>query len=90
MAKRGVELSMNVIIIAAIALIVLVVLVILVTRGALNVQSGTGCTSAGGACQAVGEGETCQSQYNLQSLGQKDCKIGELCCYTPPSGGGQP
>jgi hypothetical protein len=87
MAKRGVELSMNVIIIAAIALIVLVVLVILVTRGGLQITTGTNCQSSGGVCQAVGEGETCQGQYSMQSLGQKDCKEGELCCYTP--GGGQ-
>jgi hypothetical protein len=85
--KRGVELSMNVIIIAAIALIVLVVLVILVTRGGINVQTGTGCTSAGGQCQDIGEGESCQSLYNLQSLGTKDCSDGQLCCYQALGGG---
>ncbi len=90
MDRRGVELSMNVIIIAAIALIVLVVLVILVTKGGIQIQNGTGCASAGGACQSVGEGESCQSLYSMQSLGQKDCKADQQCCYTPPTGGAQP
>ncbi len=83
MSSRGVELSMNVIIIAAIALIVLVVLVILVTKGGIQIQSGTGCTSAGGECRTVDEGQSCQSLYSMQSLGQKDCASGSLCCYTP-------
>ena len=86
MDRRGVELSMNVIIIAAIALIVLVVLVILVTKGGIQVQSGTGCSSAGGTCTTLSDTETCQTN-GLQSLGQKDCKADQLCCYTPPTGG---
>ena len=53
MNKKGVELSMNLIIVAAIALLVLVIIAILVLRGGSNIAEGTGCTAkAGGQCVA--------------------------------------
>jgi hypothetical protein len=52
--KKGVELSMNVIIIAAIALLVLVILAVLVLRGGRNITDGTGCTAKpGGHCETL-------------------------------------
>ncbi len=84
MMKRGVELSMNVIIIAAIALVVLVVLVLLVTRGAEQVGTGTGCRSAGGSCYDLGDTGTCQEiGDDYTSLGRKDCPESEWCCIQP-------
>jgi len=87
--KKGVELSMNLIIIAAIAVIVLVILVILVTKGGINVTTGTGCTSSGGSCYELGDGETCADiGEGYQSLGTKDCKGGQYCCAKPFVGTG--
>jgi hypothetical protein len=90
MDKRGVELSMNVIIIAAIALIVLVVLVLLITGSFNNIQGGTSCQSLhpGGGCQSVdlSTGQTCASvtgNNNMISGGKTNCATGELCCYAP-------
>lgn len=89
MKKRGVELSMNVIIIAAIALIVLVVLILLVTRAVRNVQSGTNCASHNnGVCVELQEGESCRDYYgdeNYVSIGA-DCGEGATCCYKPFGG----
>lgn len=87
MDKRGVELSMNVIIIAAIALIVLVVLVLLVTGAFGDVRSGTGCTSLReGGCEDVASGDSCATvtgNENAISAGQKDCGSSKTCCYVP-------
>ncbi len=52
MDKKGIELSVNVIIIAAIALIVLVVLAFLVLRQAGILNVGTSCEGIGGFCRA--------------------------------------
>jgi hypothetical protein len=54
MNKKGVELSMNLIIVAAIALLVLVIIAILVLRGGTNIAEGTACTAKpGGQCVAA-------------------------------------
>lgn len=52
MNKKGVELSVNVIIIAAISLIVLVLLAFLVLRGGGGLSTGTTCEALGGICKA--------------------------------------
>lgn len=87
MNKRGVELSMNLIIIAAIALIVLVVLVLLVTGSVGDLRSGTGCQNLdNGQCTSVGTGQTCASVLSnnkMVSGGQKNCDNGQVCCYQP-------
>ncbi len=49
MKRRG-ELSMEVIIIAAIALLVLVILAVLVIRAGTGVGTSTTCTGVGGEC----------------------------------------
>ena len=51
--KKGVELSMNVIIIAAIGLLVLVILAVLVINSSTNFRAGTqSCNSQGGICKS--------------------------------------
>jgi len=86
--KRGVELSMNVIIIAAIALVVLVVLVLLVTRAVTQTIGGTGCESKSmGRCISLAEDESCESAVGtgFVSVGS-DCAEGETCCFQPIAG----
>lgn len=50
MNKKGIELSVNVIIIAAISLIVLVLLAYLVLNAGQGVAKGTTCEQLGGSC----------------------------------------
>ena len=52
-SKKGADLSMNVIIIAAIALLVLVILAVLLFRSGGQVSEGTSCTGYGGECSYV-------------------------------------
>ena len=88
--KRVVELSMNVIIIAAIGMIVLVVLILLVANASRNVQDGTGCKAMNrGICEIIDSGESCSSVLGSEySFGtRKDCPKGETCCWVPLGGG---
>jgi hypothetical protein len=50
MDKKGSELSMNVIIIAAIAVLVLVILAVFVFRSGDNISKATGCSAMNGKC----------------------------------------
>jgi hypothetical protein len=74
MNKKGVELSMNLIIIAAIGLLVLVILAVLVINSGGKAQTGLqSCVTQGGICQtscAVGQA----------SITTPDCKDGKTCC----------
>ncbi|RJQ17585.1 hypothetical protein C4573_01245 [Candidatus Woesearchaeota archaeon] len=63
MTKKGVELSVNVIIIAVIALIVLVLLAFLVLRSCCSISKGNFCENTGGTCKDV-----CDSTYESQDL----------------------
>jgi|GEM_PF-1289249 len=85
MDRRGVELSMNVIIIAAIALIVLVVLVLLVTNTAQQVRDGTGCEAKpGGGCEDLYGGDTCASVKGEGFISvPSDCPADQTCCFQP-------
>lgn len=49
-SKKGSDLSMNVIIIAAIALLILVILAVLLFRSGGQVSEGTSCEGYGGEC----------------------------------------
>ena len=49
MDKKG-DLSINIIIIAAIALLVLIILAVLILRTGNQVSTGTSCESLGGTC----------------------------------------
>lgn len=89
--KRGVELSMNVIIIAAIALIVLVILILLVTRSGTSVQEGTNCQSLPqGTCvnpnpqpgaDPCDVGQIAGRGYVRSSA--PGCTGTQVCCYKP-------
>jgi hypothetical protein len=69
--KRG-ELSMEVIIIAAIALLVLVILSVLVLRQSVGVSTGTSCQGVGGTCDYDCGPGTSRSYHT--------CSDGNVCC----------
>ncbi|MBN1175304.1 hypothetical protein JXA48_01535 [Candidatus Woesearchaeota archaeon] len=74
--KKGTELSMNVIIIAAIAILVLVILAMFVFRSSDRVDKGTGCTSLSGSCLPM-----CGGDYPLHNAGfDGSCGTGSICC----------
>ena len=50
MNKKGSELSMNVIIIAAIAVLVLVILAMFIFKSGRNIEASTGCSAMQGEC----------------------------------------
>ncbi|MEM4259652.1 MAG: hypothetical protein QXG00_00290 [Candidatus Woesearchaeota archaeon] len=77
MEKKGAELSMNVIIIAAIALIVLVILAVLVLRAGANVNQGTtkSCVANGGLCKTP---EECTNEQVRGTF--NDCDANKICC----------
>lgn len=85
MDKKGVELSVNVIIIAAIALIVLVVLAFLVLRQAGILTLGTSCEGVGNVCM-----ESCDAEegYRVDVAHQCTKEQAEAgygtCCYKLP------
>jgi hypothetical protein len=79
MRKQGVELSLNVIIIAAIGLLILVILAFLVVTklGLFGKTESTNCGAQGGICGtgACGTG---------QSVPASDCPAGQNCCKLVP------
>ncbi|MFH1174713.1 MAG: hypothetical protein V1725_06260 [archaeon] len=80
--KKGVELSMNVIIIAAIALVVLVILVVLVLNSAGPVADTNKCGAGQGMC--IGEGDECGDGYIVQPL--SNCPTATPKCCVPFGG----
>ena len=74
--KRG-ELSMEVIIIAAIALLVLVILTVLILRQTGKVSDQTGCESSATGGQCVVEGE-CDAATGIVT--QSCTEEGYVCC----------
>lgn len=77
MNKKGVELSMNLIIIAAIGLLVLVILAVLVINatGKTNTTISKSCNLVGGACKQGGCGT---DPVIPPTTGQ--CDPGYSCC----------
>lgn len=87
--KRGAELSLNVIIVAALALLVLVILaVIFMGRAGIFRQQSGDCTTLGGSCSRTG----CTGQYQRQMAydcdldGDKSVNEGQaidgVCCVS--------
>ena len=74
--KRG-ELSMEVIIIAAIALLVLVILSVLLLRNGTLFSSGTSCEGVGGSCQPGTDATACGDGAHKSS---NACSSGYVCC----------
>ncbi len=72
MKKKGVELSMNVIIIAAIGLLVLVILAVLVINKFVDVdKADNACNIKGGTCEPACTGETIPEGVCAENL---------ICC----------
>ncbi len=85
MDNKGVEMSMNVIIIAAIGLLILLILAFLVVNYVNRTDQGLkSCTAQyGGTCQS-----SCENADN-QVTDRTDCeKTGKVCCrvFTPTGG----
>jgi len=79
-SKKGVEMSMNTIIIAALALVILVVLIILLTKQTGNVdQTINSCDGRGYTCSS---GTSCPSGTSLYS--SRGCGDGNVCCAPNP------
>lgn len=72
--KKGVELSMNLIIIAAIGLLILVILAVLVINSGGKAQNATdACNLHGGVCRT-----SCGDSSPLS--GDYTCASGQECC----------
>jgi len=78
MRKKG-DLSMNMIIVAAISLLVLAIIAYLIFGASDNVTKGTGCEGVGGKCEP---GNSCSDQYPIHNAAlDKSCKSqGDICC----------
>lgn len=72
--KKGVEMSMSVIIIAALCLIILVVLVVLIIRSSGNVNDALKCTGKGGVCKDTGT--NCETPQGADLM----CDANTWCC----------
>lgn len=82
--KKGTELSMNVIIIAAIGLLILVILAMFIFRSGKQVDKGTGCAALGGSCMSVPH---CASGSINNVAAALSCDVpGQKCCTPITSG----
>ena len=78
MRKKG-DLSMNMIIVAAISLLVLAIIAYLIFGASDNVTKGTGCEGVGGDCQSG----VCDDQYPIHNAAlDKSCESQgkDICC----------
>jgi hypothetical protein len=76
MKKKGVELSMNLIIIAAIGLLVLVILAVLVINSVNNTNNSMkSCNVMGGACQSTSCAAGAQINGACTTAKPNCCKI---------------
>ena len=81
--KKGSELSMNMIIIAAIALLVLVILAVMLLNTGNDISDTTGCAGLGGkCCSSCGQG-ACQEGgkvFNVHNVaGDGSCDNAKCC-----------
>ena len=90
-SKKGIELTMNTIIIAVIVLIVLVVLILLLTGQTGKTRIGLNKTQVAYTenCEIPGTGRVCRFPYKCDDIGGisygeefADCKRipGQICC----------
>jgi len=80
--KKG-DLSINIIIIAAIALLVLVILSILLFRSGTSIQQGTSCSGVGGVCSTDPTCADVSYQYGAgykPSLNFECTDSSPICC----------
>ena len=80
--KKGVELSMNLIIIAAIALLVLVIVAVLVLRGGTSVSNQTNCAAQPGYVSCIAVTDSCPTGSSFLAA---PCPTTDLpkCCVSP-------
>jgi len=77
-SKKGVEMSLQAIIIAVLVLVILVVLILIFTKGSGGFYTGvTSCGDRGGTCKDACE--TGESAYAL-GLSGEGCEKGTKCC----------
>ena len=76
MNKNGAELTMNVIIIAAIGLLVLVILAVMLFGAGESINEGTSCASirAGAECKS-----SCDTG-EIRAAGSGSCPVDTYCC----------
>ena len=79
--KKG-DMSINIIVIAAIALLVLVIISILLFRSGGGLREGTSCTGIGGTCW---DEPTCQGMSDYSDASYRpnptaECPQGQYCC----------
>ncbi|MCF7865810.1 hypothetical protein K9L67_03655 [Candidatus Woesearchaeota archaeon] len=79
--KKG-DMSINIIVIAAIALLVLVILSILLFRSGSGIREGTSCTGTGGTCW---DEPTCQGMSDYSDTVYRpnpngECPENQYCC----------
>ena len=77
--RKGIELTMNLVIIAAISLLVLIILAFMLMKGFGGWNSGTTCDSQGGQCMIK-----CDDSYPVSSLYTcgKEKPAGSHCCVS--------
>lgn len=76
MNKKG-DLSINIIVIAAIALLVLIILAVLILRTGGRVESGTACNGLGGECK-----DACDTTVGEFKDAGGACSGELICCRT--------
>jgi ABC-type uncharacterized transport system permease subunit len=74
--KRGVDITLQTVIVAVIVIIVMIVLIVIFTKGTGGFLTSTGCSSRGGSC--VGDAESCTSSGG-SVYGMGKCDNG-VCC----------
>jgi hypothetical protein len=78
--RRGVELSLNLIILIVIGLIVAALVIYLVVKNIGGADKDTtGCTTKGGHCASPG---SCNAGESESSLFAGGCPSGEVCCIS--------
>jgi hypothetical protein len=90
MDKRGMEMSLNTVMIAVMALLVLAIIVFLLGKNFKLFNSGTSCVSEGGHCIVLDMDNTCASKDILTSSNEQSTqslckKTNEVCCRIVPS-----
>lgn len=82
--RKGSELSMNVIIIAAIALLVLVILAVMLLQKGGDLKEGTSCEALGGKCCSACDASCYDNQGNTYKIHNNaqdsSCSEGQQCC----------
>ncbi len=80
--KKGSELSLNVIVLAAISILILVILIILVMNKTGDVIDNTSCQGSGRSCS--GPGNQCDAgEIKVFDSGCKKSGEGDYCCIDP-------